>query len=58
MPKSKKDRDLERSFTDRYGDKEGERVYYATLNKRINEGRPIRTPESKRLKAKRRKAHR
>lgn len=55
MPLSAKDRKLKRHFTDEYED--GERVYYATLNKRINEGRPIHVPESKRLAAKR-KHHR
>lgn len=53
MPLTKKDRKLKRSFDDSYGD-DGKRVMYATLNKRINEGRPINVPESKRLAAKRR----
>ena len=34
MPKSKKGRQIERKFKSRYGSKEGERVMYATANKR------------------------
>jgi len=55
MPLTGKDRRMEQAFTDRYGS-EGKSVYYATLNKRINEGRPINTSESRRL-AKKRKHH-
>lgn len=54
MPLTAKDRELKRHFTDEYGDDRGERVYYATLNKRINQGRAIKVPESRRLKSKRR----
>lgn len=51
MPLTKKDRKLKKKFQKRYHD--GESVYYATLNKRINEGRPIDTPESHHMQAKR-----
>ena len=53
MPLTKKDRDMERNFERQYGD-EGKSVYYATLNKRINEGRPINSPESHHVAKKRR----
>lgn len=52
MPLSKKDRKMRRNFN-RYG-KEGDRVFYATLNRRINQGRPINIPETRRLEKKRR----
>lgn len=52
MPLTGKDKEVESSMKRQYGD-EGDRVFYATLNKRINEGRPINIPESKRLAAKR-----
>lgn len=52
MPLSKKDRDMESNFEKQYGGR-GKSVYYATLNKRINEGRPINTPESRHVAAKR-----
>jgi hypothetical protein len=55
MPLTRKDRKLRRNF-DRYG-KDKDRVFYATLNKRINEGRPIDVPESRRLEKKRRHHH-
>lgn len=58
MPLGKKDKKLKHSFAKQYGDKEGERVYYATMQKRINEGKPINTPESRRLEAKRKRPHR
>jgi hypothetical protein len=54
MPLSGKDREMESSFERQYGDR-GKSVYYATLNKRINEGRPINTPESKHVASKRKK---
>lgn len=53
MPLSGKDRKMESSFEKQYGDR-GESVFYATLNKAINKGRPIKVPESRRLAAKRR----
>lgn len=53
MPLTKKDREVRSNFS-RYGD-DADRVFYSTLNKRINEGKPINIPESKRLKAKRRR---
>ena len=56
MPLSEKDRDMERSFERQYPGR-GKSVYYATLNKRINEGRAINSPESRKL-AKKRKHHR
>lgn len=52
MPLTGKDKEVEDSFDRTYGN-EGKSVMYATLNKRINEGRPINIPESKRLAAKR-----
>ena len=55
MPLSKKDKDMESNFERQYGD-EGKNAYYATLNKRINEGRAINSPESRKL-AKKRKHH-
>lgn len=54
MPLSKKDRDMEQSFERRYGNR-GKRVYYATLQKRISEGRPIDSPESRKLSRKRKR---
>ena len=56
MPLSKKDRDMEGNFEREYGDK-GKSIYYATLNKRINEGRAIKSPESRHVASKR-KHHR
>ena len=56
MPLSEKDRDMERSFERQYPGS-GKSVYYATLNTRINEGRAINSPESRKL-AKKRKHHR
>lgn len=53
MPLSESDEKMERHFADEYGGKEGKKIYYATLNKRINEGRPINSPESKHVAAKR-----
>lgn len=58
MPLTGKDKEMASSFTRQYGPEAGKRAFYATLNKRINEGRPVNTPESKRLKAKRKKKHR
>ena len=58
MPLTGKDAKLLRHFESEYGEKEGERTFYATLNKHINQGRPIRTPESRRLIKKRRKSQR
>lgn len=52
MPLGKKDRDMQASFRRTYGD-DGKSVYYATLNSRINQGRPINTPESRHVAAKR-----
>ena len=52
MPLTGKDKEVEDSFENTYGDN-GKSVYYATLNKRINQGKPINIPESKRLAAKR-----
>lgn len=57
MPLSKKDRDMESNFERQYGD-EGKSVYYATLNKRINQKRPINTPESRKLAKKRKHSRR
>lgn len=56
MPLSKKDHDMERNFEKQYGSR-GKSVYYAVLNKRINEGRPINSPESRHVE-KKRKHHR
>lgn len=56
MPLSKHDKKMKKSFTDRYED--GDRVYYATLQKRISEGHPIHSPESRRLEAKRKRPQR
>jgi hypothetical protein len=52
MPLSKKDRKMKANFDRQYGE-DGKSIYYATLNKRINEGRPINTPESKHVASKR-----
>lgn len=52
MPLGKKDRKLKASFDRTYGP-DGKSVMYATINKRINEGRPINTPESRHVAAKR-----
>lgn len=54
MPLSEKDREMEGSFERQYGGR-GKSVYYATINKRINEGRPINTPESKHVASKRKR---
>ena len=56
MPLDKKSAEMERSFEASYGPEEGKRNFYATLNKRINEGRPVKVGESKHLKAKRKHA--
>ena len=58
MPLGKKDKKLKRHFTSEYGDKEGKKIMYATINKRISEGRPIDTPESRKMVKKRRGAKR
>lgn len=58
MPLSKKDRKISSRMASQYGKDKGKRVFYATLNKRISEGRPIDVPESKRLMAKRRHSKR
>lgn len=54
MPLTKKDRRMESSFEKQYPGR-GKEVYYRTLNKRISEGRPINSPESRHVAAKRRK---
>lgn len=54
MPLEKKDRKILGSMQRDYGAERGKSIYYATLQKHINEGKPINTPESKRLAAKRR----
>lgn len=53
MPLDKKSREMESNFERQYGPKEGERAFYATLNKGINRGKPYKVGESKRLMAKR-----
>ena len=58
MPLSSKDKKLKRRFESEYGEKGGERVYYATLNKHISSGRPIDTPESHKMAKKRKSAKR
>lgn len=55
MPLTGKDKEVASNFTRQYGPEEGKRRFYATLNARINEGHPVNIPESKRLKAKRKK---
>jgi hypothetical protein len=57
MPLRGSDSRIEKGMEKRYGRKRGKSIYYATLNQRINEGRPINTAESRRLKEKR-KHHR
>ena len=52
MPLTGKDRKMEQSFERGYGS-DGKSIYYATLNKRINQGRPINSPESRKLANKR-----
>lgn len=58
MPLSGKSKKMERSFEDEYGAEKGKRVFYATLNKGINRGKPYKVAESKRLAGKRKHKHR
>lgn len=58
MPLSGKSKKMERSFEDEYGADKGKRVFYATLNKGINRGKPYKVAESKRLAGKRKHKHR
>lgn len=44
---------MKRNFAKQYGGKEGEKIFYATLNRRISEGRPIDSPESHKMAKKR-----
>lgn len=53
MPLDSKSAQMKRSFEAEYGDKEGPRIFYATLNKRINQGKAVKVGESKHLKDKR-----
>lgn len=55
MPLSKKDKQVLRQFELEYGKGKGKKVFYATLNKSISEGKPIQLPETKRLAKKRHK---